>query len=511
MSSPSPTPLDLDNVQGDILWDHVVLPGNTLGLTFDRAGLPKKSQTYYFFTIDEHRVQGFRTQLAHLIPLITTTAQVVGDQANIAAAKETAAEEKVAPPLLKLSGVNIAFTQEGLVQLGINNEKIGDTAFEKGMLADAVTLGDLGAASPSGPDWIPAFKQHIHGMVLVSGDSHKTVAEQLAKVKDVFCVGSHDAVIHEVIQIVGHVRPGKEKGHEHFGFLDGISQPAVQGFDTNPNPGQETVPAGIILLGREGDTVTRPSWALDGSFISFRYLFQLVPEFNEFTKANAIPGLPVEQGSELLRSRLVGRWKSGAPVDLAPTTDDPSLGADPLRNNNFSYNFPDDQKTQDRCPFAAHIRKTNPRGDLEDPHPPTSPQSIPTTIHRIIRRGIQFGPEVSADEAASGTTTRGRGLLFAAYQSNIGNGFEFLQQSWANNPAFPPFKAPITPGWDPIIGQIGPETGVTVEPTARVMSGTNPNSQSANLNLTAQWVVPKGGAYLFAPSIAALKETFALA
>ncbi|MCJ1287576.1 hypothetical protein MMC26_006928 [Xylographa opegraphella] len=431
MSSSQNTPLDLANVQGDIL-----------------AGLPKKSQSYYFFEIDEHRVHNFRKQLLHLVPFITTTAQVISDKAKIVTAKKTATDGKIAPPILEISGVNIAFTQKGLLELGINNEKIGDTAFENGMLANAAALGDPGSTSPSGPDWIPAFKQHIHGMILVSGESPKTVHEKLAKVKDIFSVGRHDASIHEVKHIGGNVRPGKEKGHEHFGFLDGISQPAVQGFDTNPNPGQGTVPLGTILLGREGDTVTRPSWALDGSFISFRYLFQLVPELNEFLKNNAIPGVPVKQGSGLLGARLVGRWKSGAPIDLTPEQDDPVLGADPLRNNNFSYNILNDQTTQDRCPFVAHIRKTNPRGDLETPHPPgTAP--ISTAIHCIIRRGVQFGPEVSADEAASGKTKHGRGLLFAAYQSNIGNGFEFIQQSWANNSAFPPFKGPITPGWDP--------------------------------------------------------------
>ena len=198
------------------------------------------------------------------------------------------------------------------------------------MLANAASLGDPGSTSASGPDWIPAFKQHIHGMILVSGESRKKVNEKLAEVKEIFYVGRHDASIHEMHYIMGSVRPGKEKGHEQFllffqrlnthqtltkynsfGFLDGISQPAVQGFDTTPNSGQETVPLGTILLGREGDTVTRPSWALDGSFISFRYLFQLDPEFNEFIKANAISGLPVEQGSELLGARLLGRWKSG--------------------------------------------------------------------------------------------------------------------------------------------------------------------------------------------------------
>lgn len=101
--------------------------------------------------------------------------------------------------------------------------------------------------------------------------------------------------------------------HSSFGFLDGISNPAVKGVDAKPNPGQQTVRQGIILLGREGDDPTRPSWALDGSFLSFRYLFQLVPEFNTFLKNNpiTITGLSKEQGSELLGARLVGRWKSG--------------------------------------------------------------------------------------------------------------------------------------------------------------------------------------------------------
>lgn len=108
---------------------------------------------------------------------------------------------------------------------------------------------------------------------------------------------------------------------------------------------------------------------------------------------------------------------------MTPTIDDPALGADKTRNNDFSYTsvFPNDQQTQDRCPFAAHVRKTNPRGDLAT--------LGGTEIRRIIRSGIQFGPEVSAFEAASGTTHHERGLLFVGYQSNIGNGFRFIQNS----------------------------------------------------------------------------------
>ena len=108
----------------------------------------------------------------------------------------------------------------------------------------------------------------------------------------------------------------------------------------------------------------------------------------------------------------------GAPVDLAPTQDDPVLGADPQRNNDFDYTFPDDNATQTRCPFAAHLRKTNPRGDLNNN----------TEARRIIRRGIPFGPEVTPEEAQSGKTSQDRGLLFRCYQSVLSNGFQFIQQ-----------------------------------------------------------------------------------
>lgn len=101
-----------------------------------------------------------------------------------------------------------------------------------------------------------------------------------------------------------------------FGFLDGISNPAIENIDTKPLPGQETIRQGITLLGRNGDPTKRPTWALDGSFLVFRYLFQLVPEFNDFLSHHAIPGLSKEDGAQFLGARLVGRWKSGMSINL---------------------------------------------------------------------------------------------------------------------------------------------------------------------------------------------------
>lgn len=49
--------------------------------------------------------------------------------------------------------------------------------------------------------------------------------------------------------------------------------------------------------------------------------------------------------------------------------------------------------------------------------------------HRIVRRGIQFGPEVTPAEKAAHVTEKERGLLFVSYQSSLAEGFHFLQES----------------------------------------------------------------------------------
>lgn len=171
----------------------------------------------------------------------------------------------------------------------------------------------------------------------------------------------------------------------------------------------------MILLGRAGDTVTRPSWALDGSFLAFRLLQQLVPEFDRFLAENAPDvGDPSVDAAALLGARLTGRWHSGAPLPLAPLRDDPALAA----RNDFTFA----PGSQEQCPFAAHVRKMNPRGDVEDVVNNINP-------HRVLRRGIPYGPEVGAGERAASRTQEDRGLLFVCYQSNLGNGFQFLQKS----------------------------------------------------------------------------------
>jgi len=469
-----PTADDLKDLQGDVV-----------------LGFPKRVEDFVFFNIQD--APGFKHALKQLQPLITSTADVQAIRKQIDDHKKCGHHG-----LLKIVGTNIAFTSAGLKKLGVT-ESLGDNDFDQGQLAAAKALGDTGTTDTSGnfvPDWLPPFKSEIDGLVLIAGDSKETITEQKNKVEHVL-----GKTIKEVLVVEGQVRPGKEKGHEHFGFLDGVSVPAIDAL-TGHLPGQTVVDPGVLILGQSGDTVTRPTWAKNGSFLVYRHLNQLVPEFSKFLIDNPIvlPGLGRPEGSELLGARLVGRWKSGAPVDLTPLKDDPALGADPQRRNNFDFS---DATDQSRCPFSAHIRKTNPRTDL----PATAVKP-----HQVMRQGIPFGPEVSPQEAASGKTATGvnRGLGFVCYQSTINKGFSFLQEIWVNNQTFPPKPDPQNPGknltigFDPIIGTNGSDAG------GRETIGTNPSSQEAFLKLPVEWVVPKGGAYFFSPPISALTSKLAV-
>jgi len=156
--------------------------------------------------------------------------------------------------------------------------------------------------------------------------------------------------------------------------------------------------------------------------------------------------------------------------------------------NDFDYA---DDPAQVNCPFTAHLRKTNPRASVV-------PGLKAVQTRRIIRQGIPYGPEVNSEEARTNTTQLDRGLLFICYQSNIANGFHFIQKFWCNNPDFP--KA--GDGYDGIIGQNnnGPRT----------ITGMDPENVTTELELPQQqFVVPRGGEYFFTPSMDALKEIFA--
>jgi len=233
-------------------------------------------------------------------------------------------------------------------------------------------------------------------------------------------------------------------------------------------------------------------WLRNGSFMVFRRLEQKVPEFRSFVASQAARlGMP----PELLGARMFGRWKDGAPLELAPLYDNPAIARDDMRNNDFDYG---DDPFQRRCPYAAHIRKAYPRDDA-----PGGEAEAQT--HRILRAGIAFGPEVAPNET---TTAHSRGLMFVCYQTSIERQFEYIQLRHANDPDFVAGKVrpgggpPVTPGFDPIIGQ-------AAGGGARTMDEPYPNYPAGNrrttLELPSQFVVLTAAGYFFMPSITALR------
>jgi Dyp-type peroxidase family len=469
--------IEIDQIQGDVL-----------------IGLQKFSERFLFFEIKD--AAGFKKVLRRKVASkITTTRTVQEREFHLRDYKD----QGHTTPLPNI-GVNLGFAASGIGKLmpGTNNgQTLGDTSFASGPKKQSKSLGDPvdGAGNPT--TWVPQFLNAIiDGVFLITGGTDADVNAEANELLSV--LGPTVAVS---FQENGDVRPGLEKGHEHFGWLDGVSQPGISGLIT-PFPGQRSLDPGFFAFGY-GQNVTPPlPWMRNGSFMVFRRLKQLVPEFNQYqlTQAATLGMDPV-----LLGSRLVGRWKSGAPLALTPSQDDSTMGIDPERNNNFD--FSDDQGER-RCPFGAHIRKTNPRADLGLPNNlGADPQKTDADPRRIMRAGIPFGPEVSVAEAANGRTATDRGLMFVCYQTSIQNQFEFVQISWANNSGFIFGKkhgdcTPVNVGFDPIIGQnaSGNRARTTDEPVSNYPTG---NVRSA-LNEPNDFIIPTAAGYFFVPSIEAL-------
>ncbi|KAI3604730.1 fungal peroxidase [Moniliophthora roreri] len=472
--------LNLDDIQGDIL-----------------VGMKKDKELFFFFGIQDAAT--FKSKLTSDIHgLITSTAELL----DVA--------------LQPITAVNIAFSQSGLKAIGINDD-LKDALFKDGQFAGASDLGDPGTGN-----WVQGFAgTSVHGVFLIASDTQANVDAELADIQNI--LGSSIVEIH---RLQGAARPGNEKGHEHFGFMDGIGQPAIQGFVQEPLPGQAVVKPGMILTGEGGDSTSRPTWAKGGSFLAFRQLKQRVPEFNKFLADNAlaVPGLTQQENIDLLGARMVGRWKSGTPVDLAPLRDDPILAADPQRNNLFTYDHTgvdpgfDISSNQTFCPFSAHTRKTRPRLDLGT-----------NEFAPIMRGGIPYGPEgrlcsqgingwrlmassvteaEGSAQASSDSPELERGLAFVSYQSDIGKGFAFIQQTWANSQSF--LRAVFASmeltdecqGEDPIIGSAN--NGNPPGDALRNVTGLDPLNFQRPIVVNPDFVISRGGEYFFSPPISAL-------
>ncbi|KAG9028337.1 hypothetical protein FRB95_006564 [Tulasnella sp. JGI-2019a] len=484
------------NVQGDVY-----------------TGFPKGAEDFIFFTIAD--ANAFKLWLRDYRP--THSFEVCENLSMIYERKLHSG----AKAQCNIVQTQIAFSRLGLDFLG-ETEEIQDLYFDRGpMFHDRKLMGDQSA-------WDPLFSRtNVHVVILVAAKCEATckiaVDELVAQISPSVKNPETDiSILH------GRVRPGPHKGHEHFGFMDGISQPALRGLtDTCAISGQLTVDPGVIVMGYNGDPnhddphlPKRPDWTKDGSIMVFRKLQQDVPEFDTYLKRNGrnwreyLPKeyagkvtLTDDEGAALFGARMIGRWKSGAPLQNFPVRDNPRAALDKAVNNDFDYSIEGERGPSDiRCPFTAHTRKTAPR--QLDPYL----QRKYIEAAAIIRSGIPFGPEVTENERRYGKSdpspSMERGLLFVCYQSCIANGFMLQTDGFAGNHYFPiTGLKPVKHGQDPILGWPSQPDPIPDNGSRDCTIKTSANAANSIANVTQEFfVTSRGGEYFFVPSLLALKQ-----
>ncbi|WP_169544417.1 Dyp-type peroxidase [Sneathiella aquimaris] len=326
---------------------------------------------------------------------------------------------------------NFSLTYRGLKALGLNEPVLRQfpKEFREGMEARAGKLGDMGRNYPK--NWrLPRHPVTGHEVKMSSVDmvvqlqgyaspKGKKAASLHRKLEGWKKAAEKAGVDILAIEQMQRTKAPDGSGFvEHFGFLDGVSQPHVKGVGASKPKARndrDAILLGDVFMGYQSerdvpktvkfpDEVEMEPLLKDGTFLVVRKLKQNVKSFNDF-----VNGSKNTIGRRALEAKMMGRYPNGTP--LLP--DHVSLGKN---INDFDYQDDPDGVV---CPMHSHIRRTNPR-EMSKPKaegPPTP---------RIIRRGFSYGSRYSHE-----TAHEERGLFFMAYNASIAEQFEVIQR-WIN-------------------------------------------------------------------------------
>ena len=396
--------------------------------------------------------------------------------------------------------VNVAFSHTGLKRLGLSEAQLEafPVEFREGMEARAGLLGDVRGNHPG--HWSLPLR-NWPAQIAVNGLAARVQMSAVHIVVQMFTAADSAQGDHELVGNPGHplyakvtalmagmrgvellsvqalrrhlvspeVPPGQLQARDHFGFVDGISQPQVGPVPATP-PWNNFVPLGALLRGyanANGDSAECDPLLHNGSFLVMRKLRQDVDALNDRLAAGATAtGLSADE----LKSRMLGR---------VVATAAPLVSRDATMANDFDYSADADGR---RCPFQAHIRRANPRATPAD-------QAVP----RLVRRGMAYGPVATPGDGVD------RGVMFMAYNASIGEQFEVIQRWISGGNSSGVFSGEA----DPLLGvpQRGdPRTFRFHDGKTVMRMALDDPAQPARPFVRLEW-----GAYLFAPSLSALE------
>jgi len=370
---------------------------------------------------------------------LKTSATAAGDQAALISDGEVVLLDGAAV------ACTVTITYPGLQALGVHQDHLGalPAEFVQGMEARAGILGDLRGNHPqhwkrpragqtgpgTGSKLAPIDLGLVHLVIQlrtaeIDCEPQDDRSQLLLRLKT--CIDALPQAIEVLAVEPGWSKPrvdGEPAARDHFGYVDGISQPTRAPSASNQF-WDDAVKTGELLLGwvndrGDGPTVksdgtlkrSSPKWLDNSSFLVVRKIRQHVERFEALVNRAAVnlvaDGLapPTDQGREmareLVRAKLMGRGSNGA----SPIAQRGAIA------NDFDYRHDSDGA---QCPFASHVRRANPRAAMEGGLAPP----------RIVRRGMAYGPPPGAQS----NPEAGRGVLFMAYNASIAEQFEVIQR-----------------------------------------------------------------------------------
>lgn len=441
--------------------------------------------------------------------------------------------------------LTLGLSASALGKLGLDEAAIGTfpAAFLSGMSGPGRSriLGDTGRNTPEKWRW---GKKPEDVALLVYGNTAEAVDELVGQV-DEHCRSFGAKLLHRIplrdpaLRLTDRIEP--------FGFVDGISQPAMRGTYRglrNDDPIHLVEPGELVLgypdnrgrippspfmsaafdpeqlLPVDADasdfgTFTaeeRRTIGRNGSFLVIRQLEQDFKGFNEFCETEAkrvlpyFADLPISGGGEFIAAKMIGRWHDGSSLVRHPYVSATKLGE--LRGEQSSP-LTARPKSRPTDPTATSIDKpeaeikqlsagpaVNPDNDFlfgeEDP------QGFRCPYGAHIRRANPRDSFSPGSNEQIAITNRHRilrvgrqyehedskGLMFMCLNADLERQFEFIQQTWMSSTKFHGLDAET----DPIVtdGTVG-RCGFTI-PTRNGPVALNP---------LPQFVTVRGGGYFF--------------
>jgi hypothetical protein len=419
--------------------------------------------------------------------------------------------------------LNIAFTYAGLTQMiGADNCKtVAEGSrelfgvFKKGA-AESNNCRDIGDTDDSAPakwwtrgndDWLlpkppdpNGNDLHIQVTLFTPIESDREVYYNKL-IKMIPVVDGKPALVPAFIKDSEPIYEGDEIDYIHFDYKDSISQPLVgdvpwnnkllnarmKGVSADDRP---VVPSYHFAYNTQSPFKAH-KLLYNGSFAAFRVLYQDVKAFKSFIAQGKDPAL--------VAAKMCGRWANGTPLVISP--NEPLSGLGEFDYNNFNYITPTAHQKEPRlndssgemCPYAAHIRRANPRDDYN-----VTGNVNYAGINRVMRRASPYGPKYVEGEP-DGIQ---RGLIGLFIGCHLFNQFQFIMKNWISRGKFRfPDATNNRSGIDPLFGSHATDG----DPMHKYLEYLTETGEKVDVPNMTRFIRTDGSLYVFIPGIAALQ------